>query len=85
MDVYINGKLFLEATGGFYKGGGTHGAYIYNDLAPEFQSGKTTIAVKAFLRQSGHRGKPAPPNGHKSVWLEEVKLPPAALDLLKQE
>jgi hypothetical protein len=83
--VYVNGKLFLESTGGFYKKGGTSGGYIYNDFRPEFDGKKVTIAVKAFLRQSGHRGKAAPPRGHISVWLEEIKLPPAVLQLGEQE
>jgi hypothetical protein len=83
--VYVNGKLLLESTGGFYKKGGTSGGYIYNDFRPEFDGKKVTIAVKAFLRQSGHRGKAAPPRGHISVWLEEIKLPPAVVQLGEQE
>jgi hypothetical protein len=36
--------------------------------------------VKGFLRRNGHRDKPASPSGHLSVWIEEVKLPPIALE-----
>ena len=74
--VYVNGKLFSELTSAFYKNGGERGANIYNDFRPDFASGKMTIAVKGFLRRSGHRGKFAPPSGQISVWLEQVKLPP---------
>lgn len=74
--VYINGKLFAEATGGHYKGkGGTRGGYILDDFLPELASGKVTIAVKGFLRYTGYRGKLAPSTGHMSVWLEQMKLP----------
>jgi hypothetical protein len=74
--IYVNGKLFAEAKGGHYKGkGGARGGYIYNDLLPEFKSGKVTIAVKAFLRSTGHRNKLAPTTGHISLWLEAATLP----------
>ncbi len=74
--VYVNGKPFIEVKEGFYKGGGERGGIIYNDFMPEFKTGKVTIAVKAFLRRSGHLGVSAPPTGHLSLWLEEVWLPP---------
>jgi hypothetical protein len=48
---------------------------------PEFATGRITLAVKAFLRQNGHRNKSAPPSGHLSVWLESAKLPPVALEM----
>ena len=71
-----------EADGGYYKSGGdARGAFVFNDLLPEFSSGKVTIAVKGFLRQNGHRGKAAPPSGHMSVWMESAKLPPVALEM----
>ena len=77
--LYLNGKLVSEATGGYYKSGGqARGAIILNDLLPEFASGKVTIAVKAFLRQNGHRNKADLPSGHMSVWLESAKLSPVA-------
>jgi hypothetical protein len=81
--LYLNGKLVSEATGGYYKSGGqTRGALILNDLMPEFESGKVTIAVKSFLRRNGHRGKAAPPTGHMSVWLESAKLSPVAVEMI---
>ncbi len=80
--VYVNGKLFAEAKGGFYKSGGTQGAYVFNDFLPEFQSGKVTIAVKGFLRRTSHRNKPAPPRGHLSVWMEAAKIPEVVLQTI---
>lgn len=50
---------------------------------PEFKDGKVTIAVKAFLRQTGHRGKSGPPSGHLSVWMEQAQLPPSSLKLME--
>lgn len=77
--LYVNGKLVSEANGGYYKGGGqARGVLILNDLMPEFESGKVTLAVKSFLRQNGHRNKAAAPSGHLSVWLESAKLSPIA-------
>jgi hypothetical protein len=45
--------------------------------AKQISGQEVTLAVKAFLRMNGHANKAAPPSGHLSVWLEEVKLPPA--------
>jgi hypothetical protein len=74
--LYLNGKLVGESKAGFYKSGqAVRGALVLNDLLPEFANGKITLAVKAFLRRNGHRDKAAPPTGHLSVWLQEVKLP----------
>lgn len=74
--IFVNGKLFAEGKGGHYKGkGGARGGYIYGDFLPEFKKGKVTIAVKAFLRSTGHRNKLAPTSGHISLWLESTKLP----------
>jgi hypothetical protein len=80
--LYLNGKLVSEATGGYYKSGGdARGAIIFNELLPEFENGKVTIAVKSFLRRNGFRNKAAPPSGHMSVWLESAKLSPIALEI----
>ena len=80
--LYVNGKLVSESKGGYYKSGGdARGAFVFNDLLPDFASGKVTIAVKSFLRQNGFRGKQAAPSGHLSVWLESAKLPPVVLEL----
>ena len=76
--LYINGEQIAEMKGGYYKGGGDpRGAYLFDNLHPQVEDKEVTIAVKAFLRQNGHRNKAAPPTGHLSVWLEEAKLPPA--------
>lgn len=55
--------------------GGARGGYIYSDFLPEFRKGKVTIAVKAFLRSTGHRNRLAPTSGHISLWLESATLP----------
>jgi len=76
--LYINGEQVTEMTEGYYKGGGaTRGINIHKDLQSKIEGKETTIAVKAFLRQNGHKNKPAPPTGHLSVWLEEAQLPTA--------
>lgn len=79
--LYLNGKLVSEAKGGYYKGGGAaRGAYVFEDIKPEFKDGKVTFAVKAFLRQTGFRGVSAPAQGNISVWMQEAKLPPLVLE-----
>jgi len=84
--LYIDGKQAAHAKDGYYKNGGpARGGYIYSDLAPEFEDGKITVALKAFLRYTRHRNKPAPPSGHVSVWLEEVKLPQAVIDAVEAQ
>jgi len=80
--LYLNGKIISEAQGGYYKSGGdARGAFVFNELLPEFAKGKITLGVKSFLRQNGFRDKAAPPSGHLSVWLESAKLPPIALEM----
>jgi len=45
--IYVNGKLFAESKGGYYKGkDGPRGGYILDDFRPEFEKGKVTIALK---------------------------------------
>lgn len=78
--VYINGKLFAEEENAKFKEGGVSGRYFFNDFLPELESGKITVAVKAFLRRSGNKGKSAPPQGHLSIWLEEAKMPELLLE-----
>ncbi len=91
--VYVNGKQLTQANGGFFRHTGIRGAYVYDDILPEFQGGKVTIAVINFLRYTHFRNKttyfgphpdyyakPVPPNGHVSLWMEEAKLSPATLD-----
>jgi len=53
-------------------------------LAAEASGREVTLAVKAFLRQNGHRNKAAPPSGHLCLWLEAAKLP-AVLDAIPIE
>ena len=78
--LYVNGKLFAESTRGVAvrQGGQPRGAHIYDDVSDEFKGGKVTIAATSFLRYNHPRKKPYPPRGHFSVWLEEMKIPPAA-------
>ena len=90
--IYVNGKLLTKADGGFFRYSGIRGAYVYDDILPEFKGGKVTIAVINFLRYTHFRdkttyfgphpdyyAKPVPPNGHVSLWMEEAKLSPATL------
>ena len=90
--IYINGKLLTKADGGFFRYSGVRGAYVFDDIRPEFESGKVTISVINFLRYTHFRDKstyfgphpdyyaqPVPPNGHVSLWMEEARLSPAAL------
>ncbi len=91
--IYVNGKLLTQANGGFFRHTGIRGAYIYENILPEFKVGKVTIAVINFLRYThfnnkatyfgphpDYRGKPVPPNGHVDLWMEEAKLSPATLE-----
>ncbi len=78
--------IISEAKGGYYKNGGDpRGAYVFENIKPEFKDGKTTFAVKAFLRQTGHKGKSAPQRGHISIWMQEAKLSPVVLSIPKAE
>ena len=90
--IYVNGKLLTQANGGFYRYSGVRGAYVFQDLLPEFQTGKVTIAIINFLRYTHFRNKttyfgphpeyyaqPVPPNGHVNLWMQETKLSPATL------
>jgi alpha-galactosidase len=90
--IYVNGKPLTRADGGFFRNPGIRGAYLSGDLLPEFKGGKVTIAVLNFLRYTyfnnvtvyhgphpDYRGKPVPPHGHVSLWMEEAELSPATL------
>jgi hypothetical protein len=90
--IYVNGKLLGQADGGFFRNPGIRGAYVHDDILPEFKGGKVTISVINFLRYTffrnvtfyhgahpDYRGKPVPPHGHVSLWMEEAKLPAGAL------
>ena len=90
--IYVNGKLLTQVNGGFFRHSGIRGAYLYEDILPEFKGGKVTIAIVNFLRYTHFRNKttyfgphpdyyakPVPPNGHVSIWMEEARLSPAVL------
>ncbi len=90
--IYVNGKLLTEIDGGFFRYSGVRGAYVFDDILPEFKTGKVTISVINFLRYTHFRNKttyfgphpdyyarPVPPNGHVSLWMEEARLSPATL------
>ena len=91
--IYVNGKLLTQAAGGFFRYSGIRGAYVFDDLLPEFRTGKVTISIINFLRYTHFRNKttyfgphpdyyakPVPPNGHVNLWMEEAKLSPEVLE-----
>jgi hypothetical protein len=79
--IYVNGKLLGQSNAGVAvrQGGQPRGAFIYNDFLDEFKGDKVTIAATSFLRYNHPRFGIQPPKGHISVWVEEQKIPPAAL------
>ncbi len=89
-EVYVNGKLLTRVQGGFYRNAGVRGAYVYEDILPEFKGGKVTLSVLHFLRYTHHRnrdeylGKPVLPNGHVSVRMEEAKVSPDVMHAASQ-
>jgi alpha-galactosidase len=99
LQIYVNGKKLLETKGGCFRYAKTRGAYILDDFLADLKSGKVTIAVKTFLRytyfvnvttywdkkDTEWTGKPVPPNGNMSLWLEEAKMPEPVLELGKTE
>lgn len=94
--IYVNGKLMKQVDGGFFRYDGVRGAYLYEDMEPEFKGGDVTIAIINFLRYTHFRngdkyfgphpdyysptGNPVPPNGHVTLWMEEAQLSPATLE-----
>ncbi len=90
--IYVNGKLLTQMNGGFFRHSGIRGAFLYEDILPEFKGGKVTIAIINFLRYTHFRNKttyfgphpeyyakPVPSNGHVSLWMEEAELSPAVV------
>lgn len=79
--LYVNGKLLAESTQGVAvrQGGQPRGAHLFADFRSELAGGNVTIAATSFLRFNHPRFGIQPPRGHISVWLEEMKIPPAAL------
>jgi len=76
--IYVNGKKLFEYPYGVGKrqGGQPRGAFIYKDFLKEFQGGKVTVAAMSFLRFYHPAAKRIPPQGHFSLWLEEMRIPP---------
>ncbi|MFT4548226.1 MAG: hypothetical protein ACI8XO_004964 [Verrucomicrobiales bacterium] len=74
--IHIDGKLLAESKTGVpnRQGGQPRGGHVYADLLDELKDGKVSIAVTSFL-QLNKRGKPIPPSGHITVWIEEQKIP----------
>jgi len=75
---------------------GIRGAYVFDDILPEFKGRKVTIAIINFLRYTHFRdkttyfgphrdyySKPVPPNGHVSLRMEEARLSPDTIKALK--
>jgi len=96
--IYVNGKLLAKVDGGFFRHSGIRGAYVFDDILPEFNGGKVAIAVINFLRYTHFRNKttyfgphpdyyskPVPPNGHVSLWMEKARLSPATLKAAEEE
>ena len=79
--IYLDGKLLAESTSGVAvrQGGQPRGAHVYSENLSALKDGKVTIAVTSFL-QIHRRGKPIPPSGHLTVWIEEQKIPPVISD-----
>jgi len=80
--LYINGELVSEMTEGYYKSGGDpRGVFLFDEMQKAHEGKEVTVAIKAFLRRSGFRGKEAPPVGQLNAWIESAQLSPV-LDVL---
>jgi len=71
--IYINGKQLIACPSGVSKnqGGQARGTFIDKDFVKDFQGGEVTIAATSFLNRSKDV-----PQGHFSIWMEEMKVPP---------
>ena len=49
----------------------------YTPVYASPEGGKVTIAATSFLRFNHPRQGIQPPRGHVSVWMEDMKIPPA--------
>lgn len=91
--IYVNGKLLKQVNGGFFRYTGIRGAYLFDDILPEFEGGEVTIAIMSFLRythfrdrtiyfgpNSAYYAKPVPANGSVSLWMQEAKLSPEVME-----
>ena len=76
--VYVNGKLIAEAKskGGMGSGALPKGAFITTDWLNDFKRGKVVVAAIAF---QGNRKR-----DNINIWFEEMKLPPAGVELLRK-
>jgi len=76
--IYINGRQLIEYPNGVGKrqGGQPRGAFIDKEFIKQFKGGKLTIAATSFLKYYHPRSGSIPPQGHFSLWLEEMKIPP---------
>jgi len=84
--LYINGELVSEAKSGNYKNArGPRGVFLFEEFQEQFSEKEVTVAVKSFLRMSGHKTKSAPPEGHLNVWVQKVLLPPEVVAKADQE
>lgn len=88
--IYVNGKLLKESKGGYAKNAGIRGAFISGEILEDFKKGTVEVAVLNHLRYTHMRngtkylGKPVPPNGQVTAWLEEAKLPEVVLAAIKK-
>lgn len=84
--LYLNGELVSEMEEGYYKSGGhPRGIYLFEEFQRQFSGKEVTIAVKGFLRMSGHKKREAPPSGHLNVWVQQVKLSPALVQMAARQ
>jgi alpha-galactosidase len=83
--IYVNGrKLITYPRGvGRRQGGQPRGAFVHRDFVKEFQDKQVTLAAKSFLRYYHPRQKRIPPQGHFTLWLEEMKIPPLLAEAAK--
>jgi hypothetical protein len=87
--IYINGKPLIEAKSCSGRGsiGQPKGAFITKDFLGDLRAGEVTIAVKTFLRfNDKFLAGPTEriPQGHISLHLEEMLLPPMGDDLVRK-
>lgn len=83
--LYINGELVSEMTSGYYKSGGDpRGLFLFAAEQQKYAGKEVSVALKGFLRMSGHRNREAPPTGHLNAWVETAKLSPI-LDTIKTD
>lgn len=77
--VYINGKPLVERDfSNSLSGGAPHGCMqISKEWWPEFDR-EVTISAISFLAYGSKKGPPTDPvpQGHFSLWLQEMKVPP---------